>query len=154
MTLMETILAHESAAYWLVLTSILSFLGTLVLIPWIVVRIPADYFAGHKRPAKRETYVRSPLIMLLVALVKNIFGALLVLLGVVMLITPGQGVLTLMAGILIMNFPGKFTVERWLVSRGPTRTLINRIRQRRGRPPLRFSAQEKTTRVEDTVHPL
>lgn len=150
MSLLEGLTAQENAAYWLALISVLSFFGTLVLIPWVVVRIPADYFAGHKRPAKKRTYEKSPVVMVCVALVKNVFGALLVLLGLIMLVTPGQGVLTLIVGILIMNFPGKFALERWLVSRGPTLALINTIRRRRGRPPLRLEREELLVRDRDT----
>jgi len=127
---------HETVSYWLVGLSLVSFVTTLAVIPWVVVRIPADYFAGRKRPVRRQFVPRSPLIWLVLLVAKNTIGALLVLAGMVMLVMPGQGLLTIIIGVLVMNFPGKFSFERWLVSRGPTLSLINRIRQRYGRPPL------------------
>ena len=127
---------HETVSYWLIGLSLVSFITTLAVIPWVVVRIPADYFAGRKRPGQRPLTSRSPIVWLVLLVAKNTIGALLVLAGMVMLVMPGQGLLTIIIGVLVMNFPGKFFFERWLVSRGPTLSLINRIRQRYGRPPL------------------
>jgi hypothetical protein len=127
---------HETVSYWLVGVSLASFIVTLAVIPWVVVRIPADYFAGRKRPAQRHLIPRSPVVWLVLLIGKNAIGALLVLAGILMLVMPGQGILTIIIGVLVMNFPGKFTFEKWLVSRGPTLALINRIRLRYGRPPL------------------
>jgi hypothetical protein len=53
-----------------------------------------------------------------------------------MLVLPGQGLLTIILGITLMNFPGKYRLERWLVSRGSTLKLINYLRRRRGKPAL------------------
>lgn len=134
--MIEWLQAHETLSYWLAAISLVSFVATLAVIPWVIVRIPADYFAGRKRPAQRQLVPRSPMVWLMLLIGKNSLGALLVLAGIVMLVIPGQGLLTMIIGVLVMNFPGKFSFERWLVSRGPTITLINRIRQRYGRPPL------------------
>ncbi len=136
---------HETVSYWLVGVSLASFIVTLAVIPWVVVRIPADYFAGRKRPLQRQVIPRSPVVWLVLLIGKNAIGALLVLAGILMLVMPGQGILTIIIGVLVMNFPGKFTFERWLVSRGPTLSLINRIRQRYGRPPLVLSSALEST---------
>lgn len=130
---------HETVSFWLAGISLISFGATLALIPWVIIRLPADYFVGHKRPVQRHLAFRSPLVWLLLLIVKNTIGALLVLIGLVMLVLPGQGLLTMLIGVLVMNFPGKFAFERWLVSRGPALSLINRIRRRYGRSPLVLS---------------
>jgi hypothetical protein len=36
----------------------------------------------------------------------------------------------------LIDFPGKFRFERWLVAREPVRQSINWLRNRAGRPPL------------------
>ena len=53
-----------------------------------------------------------------------------------MLVLPGQGVLTIVIGLLLMEFPGKTRLERWLVGRPSVLEFVNRMRTRRGRPPL------------------
>ena len=53
-----------------------------------------------------------------------------------MLVLPGQGVLTILIGVMFINFPGKYRLERWVVMRDPVLKTINRLRQRAGHPPL------------------
>ena len=67
---------------------------------------------------------------------KNLLGALLVVLGLVMLVTPGQGLLTLLAGLLLMNFPGKYRLECWVVLRPGVLRALNWLRGRGGQPPF------------------
>lgn len=149
--MLQWLQTHEIASYWLVGVSLVSFVATLAVIPWVIVRIPADYFAGRKRPTQRQTALRSPVVWLVLLVVKNTIGVLLVLAGIVMLILPGQGLLTIIIGVLVMNFPGKFSFERWLVSRGPALSLINRIRQRYGRAPLVLSGDVEAADRPDSM---
>ena len=82
----------------------------------MAVRIPADYFRRDRRgpTAWRK---RHPALRLAVLILKNALGAVLVLGGVIMLFMPGQGLLTIFLGIVLMDFPGKFRLERYLISR-------------------------------------
>jgi hypothetical protein len=77
------------------------------------------------------------MIRLALAGAKNLLGGILVLAGLIMLLTPGQGLLTLLAGLVIMNYPGKFALERWLITRPLVLPAVNRLRRRRSHPPLR-----------------
>jgi len=70
--------------------------------------------------------------------VKNVVGWLLVGAGVAMLVLPGQGILTLLVGLTLVNFPGKRDLELWLVRRVPVRRALDWIRRRAGRPPLQL----------------
>jgi hypothetical protein len=63
-------------------------------------------------------------------------GALLVLLGLLMLVTPGQGLLTLFIGLMLMNYPGKHALERWLVRRDGVMGGLNWLRRKGNQPPL------------------
>ena len=118
---------------WLAGLSALLFVGTLVVVPALAVRIPEDYFS-HPRRQPRDT--RHPLLKLLISLVKNGLGALLVLAGLVMLVTPGQGLLSLLVGLMIMNYPGKYRLECWLLHRLRLLSALNWLRRRHGKPPL------------------
>lgn len=121
--------------WWLLLVSIGSFIATIVAVPMLLVRIPADYFAHDKRQPLTRT--RPPiLVRVLLIVVKNTLGAVLILIGLLFLLTPGQGLLTMLVGLMLMNYPGKYQVERWLISRPPVYSSINWLRQRAHREPL------------------
>jgi hypothetical protein len=69
-------------------------------------------------------------------MLKNLLGLLLVVLGLIMLVTPGQGIVTLLIGLLLMNFPGKYHLERWLVLRPGVLKGLNWLRRRQGQLPF------------------
>ena len=115
--------------------SIIAFIGTLIAIPIILVRLPADYF-DERCPRAGWMEGRHPVLRLGTRALKNLFGAVFFLAGVAMLVLPGQGILTMLIGISLMDFPGKRSLERNLVSRPSVLRAINAIRERFGRPPL------------------
>ncbi len=133
---MRELLDNAQALYWaLGAFSLVMFVATLVLVPMIVVRIPADYFAGDRR--ERATVIRRhPVLQAVLVVAKNLLGVVLVALGLAMLVLPGQGVVTILIGLMLMNFPGKYRLEKWVVSRRPVRRSINWLRVRAGRPKL------------------
>ena len=127
---------NQALLYWLTGASVLLFIGTLVVVPIVVVRIEPDYFTHDRRPTAQEDSLPGfRRIALIVA--KNALGVLLILAGIAMLVLPGQGVLTMILGFLLLDFPGKYRAEKWLISRSPVLKSINWIRRRRGVEPLR-----------------
>ena len=120
---------------WATGFSLLALLATLITVPWVIARLPADYFTRPTRSPWRN-FGGEPWYALLLGLVKNLVGAVLVVLGVLMLFTPGQGLLTLLAGFLLMNFPGKYRLERFLVGRPGVLKALNWLRRRRGIMPF------------------
>ncbi len=132
---------HEAASWWIASSSLATFLAALAIVPWVVVRIPADYFAFRKRPEHYRIRRQFSVAGVFLLIVKNLAGFLFLLAGIAMLLLPGQGLLTILLGVALMNFPGKFQLERWVVSRGPTLRIINHLRRRRGRPPLIFDRE-------------
>ncbi|MCB1677181.1 MAG: hypothetical protein KDI16_00685 [Halioglobus sp.] len=125
----------ELLILWGSALSVLSLVATLIGVPWVVARLPSDYFARPRRSSWRLS-PDAPVPALLLGLLKNLLGALLVLLGLVLLVTPGQGVLTLLAGLLLMNFPGKYQLERWLVMRPGVLRGLNWLRARQRERPF------------------
>lgn len=110
------------------------FVGSLVAIPWLIVRLPADYF--DTRVPRHWMADRHPLLRAVGHGAKNVAGAVLLLAGIVMLFTPGQGVLTILIGVSLLDFPGKRRFEVRLVRQPAVFTALNAIRHRFGRPPL------------------
>ena len=125
----------ESYVPWLVGVSIVSLLIGVLLVPAMIVRIPSDYFLPDSRHAMSKRS-RHPAARWLLLAAKNLLGALLLLVGAALLFLPGQGLLTLMAGLMIMNYPGKYSFERWLVRRPHVLAAMNWLRARHGRDPL------------------
>ncbi len=107
----------------------------LVAVPWVIARLPEDYFcANHRRrgaPSTGRRWLLLPLVLL-----KNLLGLVLLLLGLLMLVTPGQGLLTVLAGLLLLNFPGKYRLERQLVAQPAVFRGLNWLRGRLGRRPF------------------
>ncbi|MFV0276317.1 MAG: PGPGW domain-containing protein [Parahaliea sp.] len=119
----------------LIWLSLLSLVAAILILPWAVTRLPADYFVREHRSRWRDATPYPVLNIALVAL-KNLLGLLLALLGLIQLFTPGQGLLTLLLGLALMNFPGKFALERRIVLSKGVLQGINWLRARQGHPPL------------------
>jgi len=133
--MIEWLQSNETVIWWLVVSSVITFVLSLILVPMMVVRIPADYFSYKKRHPKRpEKY--PPVVRVILLVIKNVVGVVLVMAGILMLVLPGQGLFTMFVGILMMNFPGKYKLERWIVERGPILKSINWMRKRAGHEPL------------------
>lgn len=125
---------------WLGLLSLIMALGTLVALPVVIVRMPKDFFLRRpERPAESDRH-RALRVVLRVA--RNALGVILVLLGIAMLVLPGQGILTILVGLTLVDFPGKRKLELWLVRRPKVLSVVNRIRARVGRPPLELPPEE------------
>lgn len=122
---------YQDLIVWVGIGSALLFVISLLLLPWLVKRIPVDYF---KRPMPEGwALMVRPQTML-----RNLIGVLVVIAGFIMLVTPGQGVLTILVGLALMQFPGKRALERWLISRPGILSTINWIRTKANIPPLQL----------------
>lgn len=123
------------------LTSLALFVASLVVFPLVVANLPKDYFVRDKRdPAHQQR--RHPVVWVLLTVVKNTFGFVLILAGIAMLVLPGQGILTILMGVALANFPGKFTLERKLVRHPSVGRALNRIRRIAGKDRLEIPAAE------------
>ncbi len=135
--MIEWVRAHDVAMWWLALGSVVTFVGTLVLMPILVIRIPDDYFLANRRRVSSWRRMHPlPGIALLVA--KNVCGGVFVVAGIAMLVLPGQGILTILIGVMLLNFPGKYRLERSFARTKPVARSINWIRAMAGQPPLRI----------------
>ncbi len=132
---MEGFPEWQQVLLWTSGLSLVAVLATIAAVPWVVGRLPADYFSRERRVSWRKM-ASAPLYAHIVTGLKNLLGSVLVIVGAIMLVTPGQGVLTILTGLLVMNFPGKYRLERWLVSRPGVLRALNWLRGRRGQPPF------------------
>jgi len=133
--MIEWIKGHETAILWMTGISIITFIATLIAVPWLVVRIPSDYFS-HKRRFRELWGEQNFLVRCVILIVKNLLGYILIVTGAVLLAIPGPGMLTILIGIIFIDFPGKYRFERWIVTRPSVLRSINWLRRRAGRAPL------------------
>ncbi len=117
------------------------FVVTLVVFPLVIINLPEDYFVRDRRDPARHTR-RHPAVWLVLTIFKNILGVALVAAGLAMLVLPGQGLLTMLIGVTLVNFPGKYALERRIVSRPSVANTLNRIRESAGRARLEIPGSE------------
>jgi hypothetical protein len=109
----------------MLLVSLAMFVGSLVAVPIALVRLPPDYFA---RPHARHA--------LGVRIMRDIVGAVVLALGIIMLVLPGQGMLTILVGVGILDLPWKQRLARRIMRNDKLRHAVDRLRERGGKPPL------------------
>ena len=123
---------HSGLLGWMFVVSLASLVLCLLLLPVIIVRLPADHFSARRARAPRPRTWWNWLWHI----VKNLLGAVFVVVGVVLLLLPGQGMLMILIGVLLMDFPGKQGLERRLIARPAILRVLNRMREKRGYAPL------------------
>jgi uncharacterized membrane protein SpoIIM required for sporulation len=126
---------YETILWWAAAISIALLVLTPLLVAYVVVQLPKDYF-NPKRRQRAGWPQKYPALQPLVVVAKNVLGSLLAIAGIVMLVVPGQGLLTLVVGLMLINFPGKYRLERWLATRPQVWRSINWLRKRFGREQL------------------
>jgi hypothetical protein len=116
------------------------FVGSLLLsfvsIGVVMVKIPENYFSSHYQ---QDFMPDSPWLVRWGAVIaKNIFGFLLVLLGIVLSLpgVPGQGFLTILLGLIMLDIPGKRPLEARIIKRPAILSAINDLRARYNKAPL------------------
>lgn len=120
---------------WAGALSLGSLVLAAVLLPLLVIQLPADYFVReHRDPVRKHR--PHPVVLGVVVVLKNTLGVLFLLAGFVLLFLPGQGLLTLMIGLVLTNFPGKYRLEQRLIRRPAIARTLNRIRERARRAPF------------------
>ncbi|MFL2712334.1 MAG: PGPGW domain-containing protein [Gammaproteobacteria bacterium] len=130
---------HPGVLIGLGISSILIFILSILGISWFIAQIPEDYFLSTKRkPSKWQE--QKPILRLAVIFGKNIIGFSLIIGGLLMLVLPGQGLLTIVTGLLLANYPGKYKLEKKLVAIPSIFRALNWIRVKANKPPLKRNA--------------
>ncbi|MDQ6996743.1 MAG: PGPGW domain-containing protein [Mariprofundus sp.] len=125
----------EARVWWIIAASVVMFVVSLAAMPLIVARIPEDYFTHHGRHRMSQNNHGLAKGLLLAGL-KNMFGAMLLVAGFIMLFTPGQGLLSMLFGLMIMNYPGKYKLECWIIRKPMISRTLNFMRAKQGKAPL------------------
>lgn len=130
---MEQWFSKETLRWVSIGSGILLVLGAIA-VPWIVSKLPKDAFSNLQRPGwldRQPAAVRIPL-----RLMKNVLALVLIILGVAMLVLPGQGILAILLGVMLGDFPGKLKLQQWLLARPKVMKSLNWLRRKFSKPPL------------------
>jgi hypothetical protein len=124
----------------ILLITTLMFVGSIVVVGILIVRMPTDYLTRDHHPESRFVSQR-PFLRGVVWFLKNTCGLVILIAGIVMLITPGQGVLFIFLGLSLLDFPGRRKLLRRLLGRHGVLKMINQLRRNANQPPLEYPGQ-------------
>ena len=126
---------HPNALAWAFGVSLVLFVGSFILIPVLIARMRRDYFVAPD-PDEHTWFGRHRVARATVRVVKNVLGGALLVAGIAMMVLPGQGVVTVLVALSLLEFPGKRALELRLIRQPQVNRVINWIRARSGRLPL------------------
>jgi len=129
--------SHQGLLFWVGAASLALLVATLAVLPFVVAKLPEDYFTRERRQSARK-HRKYPLFWAFLTLGQNALGIFLVLAGLAMLVLPGQGLLVILIGLALTNFPGKYAIERRIIRMPAIAASLNKIRKLAGRPALRL----------------
>lgn len=120
---------------WVGALSLLTFIGSLIATPWIIARLPVDFFIRHRQKVE-ERHRHHPVIARLIYITRNGIGFIFFLAGLAMLVLPGQGIITILIGVCFLDFPRKHHLVEYLIHRPSVIRLLNWIRRKEKKPPF------------------
>lgn len=130
----------EGLTWSKVLLGVGLFLGSLIIsfaaIGIVMVKIPENYFSSHYQ---QDFMPNSPwLVRWGAVLVKNILGIILIIIGIILSLpgVPGQGILTILLGLIMIDIPGKRPIEAKIIKRPTVLSAVNNLRAKYNKPPL------------------
>ena len=112
--------------------SVASFVVSILFCTLVIAYLPPDYFL----PNRRTSRIRHPVLRIGLKCLKNLLAVVLVIVGIIQIPLPGQGILTILIGIIISDIPGKRKLERRIISSPVVLATANGIRARFKRPLL------------------
>ncbi|SGZ66786.1 hypothetical protein BTHERMOSOX_23 [Bathymodiolus thermophilus thioautotrophic gill symbiont] len=121
---------------WLIIVGIVSavvFVVSLVAMPFLLSKIPVDYFVQNKQHKTATKGIGG----LLIVVIKTSVGLVLLLAGIIMLVTPGQGIISILLGLFLLEFPGKRKLELKFINHEPTFKTLNWLRSKVDHPPFK-----------------
>ncbi|WKE66225.1 hypothetical protein PVT67_02970 [Gallaecimonas kandeliae] len=105
-------------------------LASMLVIPWLILRMPATYFVREYRPRHWTAFTASWWLL------RNLLALVLFAAGFLMLFLPGQGLLTILISLVVSDFPGKYQLEKAVIRQDAVFKAVNWIRHRYGREAI------------------
>ena len=119
------------------ISSIAILVISALSIGYFIKKIPHDYFLNDKRGIP-DYKNKNPVFWVITLALKNIIGYCLIMGGILMLVLPGQGLLTILVGLMLSDYPGKFKLEKRIIKTNLILKTINWYRIKSNIPPIIF----------------
>ena len=113
---------------------VISFALSTLAVAVVMDKIPENFFSSHYQ--KDFLPGASGLVRWGAMIAKNIFGAFLIVIGIIMWIGPGPGLLTILFGLTLLDIPGKKPLEAQIIKRPAVLSAVNSLRAKYNKPPL------------------
>ena len=123
---------------WVSTFSGVALLAVVIVIPWLIVKMPEDYFSNPQRYnwlGRKPATIRIPIRIL-----KNVLAVALVILGAIMFLTPASGLFPILLGVALADVPGKSKLQRWILGKKTIRKSMNWLRRKFHRRPVQVPA--------------
>ena len=145
---------------WLAGLSFLTFVASLGIAFAFVLYMPTDYLTPQSGSPEHRTkttkLARPRWASLILVVLRNFIGLLCLVAGIIMLVTPGQGLLFILIGLALSDLPGKKRLMSLVLARPKVINSLNRIRVRHGKQPLldpEVPNDSSSTESSDTIEP-
>lgn len=125
--------SYKTLILWLSSVSLFIFLFSLVSMRWLAGLIPSDYFINKEESSFKK---KNFFLWWLVLLIKNTIGYSLIIGGIMMLVLPGQGLFTIIIGLMLSNYPGKYYIEKRFIEIPAIFKSINWLRAKSNKAPI------------------
>ena len=124
---------------WLAAASLVFLAVSLLALPWLIAQLPPDYFTAHgqkrlkdeRRASRQHRWVK-----LSIRILRNASGVLIALSGIAMLVLPGQGIIAILVGLMLVDYPGKHSFEQRLMAKPWAHRPLNWLRAKVKREPF------------------
>jgi hypothetical protein len=125
---------------WVSTFSGIGLLAVAIVTPWLIVRMPEDFFS---RPQRYDWLGRKPAsVRIPFRILKNLLATALVIVGVVMFLTPASGLFPILLGVVLADVPGKLKLQRWILCRKTVRKTMNWLRRKFHRKPVQMPSEK------------
>lgn len=125
---------------WVSTFSGIGLIAVAIVTPWLIVRMPEDFFSHPQRYnwlGRKPASVRIPIRIL-----KNLLAIALLIVGVVMFLTPASGLFPILLGVVLADVPGKLKLQRWILCRKTIRKSMNWLRRKFHRRPVQLPSEK------------
>jgi hypothetical protein len=126
---------------WVSTFSGVGLVAAAIIIPWLIVRMPEDFFSHPQRYnwlGRKPASVRIPIRIL-----KNLLAIALVIVGIVLFLTPASGLFPILLGVVLADVPGKLKLQRWILCRKTVRKSMNWLRGKFHRRPVQMPSEKQ-----------
>lgn len=117
---------------WLAVIS----LPALIFVVLFVIQLPEGHFDAKSFRVSFSALSTSDKIKLIL---KNIFGLLILGLGILLLFLPGQGMITILIGIMLLDIPCMRSLEAKIIRQPKIFENVNRLRVYFRKKPFRIA---------------